>query len=229
MKIKKITYAVFMLLPLAVTAVALLFLPEQIPAHYGAGMMVDRWGSKYETLIFPIEILGLGLLMLLFAKLAGKVEKKGGNNEKITLNIGLAVMLVFNALDYYILYISLNRVTNLSEIPVDMYSLIVSLFGIAFVIVGNILPKTRKNSLIGFRTAWTVKNDITWKKCQLFGGITMIIAGLLIALGGMFVFKGISAIFCMLAVMTVMIVADVVYSYFIMKKYGRAYADVDDK
>lgn len=42
MKIKKITYAVFMLLPLAVAAVALLFLPEQIPAHYGAGMTVDN-------------------------------------------------------------------------------------------------------------------------------------------------------------------------------------------
>ena len=42
MKAKKITYAVFMLLPLAVAAVALLFLPEQIPAHYGAGMTVDN-------------------------------------------------------------------------------------------------------------------------------------------------------------------------------------------
>lgn len=76
MKAKKITYAVLMLLPLAVTAVALLFLPEQIPAHYGAGMAVDRWGSKYETLLFPLETAGFGLLMILLAKLAGKVEEK---------------------------------------------------------------------------------------------------------------------------------------------------------
>lgn len=232
MKIKKITYAVFMLLPLAVAAVALLFLPEQIPAHYGAGMAVDRWGSKFESLIFPLETAGFGLLMILLAKLAGKVEEKNNknkNNENITLTIGLVILIVFNALDYYFIYAALNNVTDLSEIPVDIYSLVVLLFGIALVIIGNILPKTRKNSLIGFRTAWTMKNDITWKKCQLFGGITMIISGLLVALGGMFVFKGISAIFYMLAVLAVMMAADAAYSYFIMKKYGGDYAGVEDE
>lgn len=29
-------------------------LPEQIPAHYGFDGQVDRWGSKYEALIFPV-------------------------------------------------------------------------------------------------------------------------------------------------------------------------------
>lgn len=223
MKAKKITYAVFMLLPLVVAAVALLFLPEQIPAHYGAGMAVDRWGSKFETLIFPLETAGFGLLMLLLAKLAGKVEEKNNknkNNENITLTIGLVILIVFNALDYYFLYAALNNVTDLSEIPVDINSLVVLLLGIALVIIGNIMPKARKNSLIGFRTPWTMKNEVTWKKCQLFGGITTIAAGVLMVLGGLFVFKGLSAIYYMLAVLVLMMVTDTVYSYFIMKKYG---------
>ena len=35
MKAKKILYVILMVLPLVVTLVALQFLPDQIPAHYG--------------------------------------------------------------------------------------------------------------------------------------------------------------------------------------------------
>ena len=56
MKGRKILFWILMLLPMAVTLFALPFLPEQIPAHYGFGGQVDRWGSKYETLILPIFV-----------------------------------------------------------------------------------------------------------------------------------------------------------------------------
>lgn len=45
-----------MLLPLSVVLVSLQFLPDQIPAHYGISGEVDRWGSKYEILIFHLTI-----------------------------------------------------------------------------------------------------------------------------------------------------------------------------
>lgn len=147
-------------------------------------------------------------------------NNKNKNNENITLTIGLVILIVFNALDYYFIYAAINNVTDLSEIPVDIYSLAVLLFGIALVIIGNILPKTRRNSLIGFRTPWTMKNEVTWKKCQLFGGITAIAAGVFMVLGGLFIFKGLAAIFYMLAVLVLMMVTDTVYSYFVMNKYG---------
>lgn len=54
---KKIYYRIYyviMFLPLIVTLAALPFLPEQIPAHYGFDNKVNRWGSKYEALLFPI-------------------------------------------------------------------------------------------------------------------------------------------------------------------------------
>lgn len=37
-------------------------LPAEVPGHYNAAGEVDRWGSKWELLIFP----GIGLFMLLF-------------------------------------------------------------------------------------------------------------------------------------------------------------------
>ena len=47
MKIKKILCYILTFLPLVVTMIALPFLPEQIPAHYGMDNQVTRWGSKY--------------------------------------------------------------------------------------------------------------------------------------------------------------------------------------
>ena len=58
MKNKKIFY-LLMFLPLLVVLISLKFLPDQIPAHYGISGEVDRWGSKYETLIFPGVTLSL--------------------------------------------------------------------------------------------------------------------------------------------------------------------------
>ena len=48
MKTKKTGYYILMYLPLVVTLIALPYLPEKIPAHYGFDNKVDRWGSKYE-------------------------------------------------------------------------------------------------------------------------------------------------------------------------------------
>lgn len=41
------------LVPLIITAAALQFLPESVPMHYNMAGQIDRWGSKYENLIFP--------------------------------------------------------------------------------------------------------------------------------------------------------------------------------
>lgn len=221
MKTKKISYAILMLLPLAVTGIAMFFLPDEIPAHYGANGMVDRWGSKFESFIFPVTIIGFGLFMLLAAKLAGKVEEeKNNNNEKITITVGLVIMAVFNMMNFAILYLALSGASSLSELPIDFRNLVVVLLGIAFIIIGNIMPKARMNSLLGFRTPWTMKNEVTWKKCQLFGGITFIIDGFVTAIGGLFVFKGTAAIIFMLVMLAVTLIVDVIYSYFIMKKHG---------
>ena len=63
MKGKKIFF-IFMVIPLIINSVSLLFLPDKIPAHYNFKGQVDRWGSKYESLILAFIILILGFLFL---------------------------------------------------------------------------------------------------------------------------------------------------------------------
>lgn len=55
-------------IPLAGTAVVLLFMPDRVPMHYDITGTADRWGSKYEELIFPVIILAFCLFFTLMIR-----------------------------------------------------------------------------------------------------------------------------------------------------------------
>ncbi len=78
--VKRVIFCLLMFLPLLAVLIALPFLPDEIPAHYGFSGQVDRWGSKYETLYFPVLTLLFGFFMLGMARVAVKQEKDGKNN-----------------------------------------------------------------------------------------------------------------------------------------------------
>lgn len=136
----------------------------------------------------------LGLIMIGLAKISAKQEENGSNNEKICLTTGIAVLALFDAMTAYFLYTDFQAVDNLSSMALDVNQLIFGLLGISMIILGNIMPKLRINSTIGLRTQWSMKNEITWKKSQRFGGISFMVGGLAVIVMCFFA-KGI-ACFC---------------------------------
>ena len=104
MKKKKIIFYSLMFLPLIVVLIALHFLPERIPAHYDFNNQVTRWGSKYETLIFPVITVLFGYFMLGMAKFSSKQEENGSNNENVCIVAGIVSLTLFNAMTGYFLY-----------------------------------------------------------------------------------------------------------------------------
>lgn len=229
MKTKKWLYYTLMLLPLAATLIALPLLPDQIPAHYGADNQVDRWGSKYESLIFPLLTILFGFFMMAMAKYAAKQEKSGNdnssgdnngtNNEKVTVITGLCTLLLFDLMTFYFLYTDFHQVENLSELPVNITNLVFACLGLLLIVCGNIMPKLKNNSVIGLRTTWSRKNEITWKKSQKFGGITFIISGILITAVSLMTRAGACLLWSMLILIADAAVS-IWYSWRMAKKYG---------
>ncbi len=211
MKKKKIVY-ILMYLPLVVALIALPYLPEKIPAHYGFDNQVDRWGSKYESLLFPVVSILMGYFLLGMAKLAAKKEEHGENNKNVTIIMGILVLVLFNALNVYSLYTSFNKVENLSSISLDIAQLVFGIIGVLMIITGNVMPKLRMNSMIGLRTHWSMKNEATWKKCQHIGGISFIIGGIII-IGICLAMKGTLCLLSVLGVWVILIVIDVFLTY----------------
>jgi len=218
MKKKKILFYSLMYLPLTMVLISLQFLPDQIPAHFDFNNQVTRWGSKYESLISPFFTVLFGYFMLGMARYAAKQEENGENNEKVCIVTGIASLILFNALTVYSLYMDFNMIENLSAVPVDLNQLLFGLIGIIMVVIGNIMPKLRMNSLIGLRTIWSMKNETTWKKSQRFGGISFIVGGAVVVAVSFFT-KGFSCFLWAMGIMTILLVVDVMYTYKLSKKY----------
>ena len=218
MKMQKKIFHILMFLPVPVTLISLVFLPVQIPAHYGSDNLVTRWGSKYETLLFPIFTIIFGLFMMGISKFSSSQEKNGKNNEKICIVAGIFSLLIFNVMTGYFLYTDFNKVENLSTVPVDLSQLIFILLGIFMIVFGNIMPKIRMNSAMGLRTKWSMKNEITWKKSQRFGGISFMIVGILIILACS-VTKGVVCYLWSIGILILSLPIDIYYTYRVAQKY----------
>ena len=216
-KQRRIFY-ILMFLPLPVTLISLVFLPDQIPAHYGSDNQVTRWGSKYETLIFPVVTIIFGLFMLEISKFSANQEKAGEDNEKVSITAGIFSLLIFNAMTGYFLYTDFNKIEDLSSVPIDIYQLIFVLLGIFMIVIGNMMPKLQMNSAIGLRTHWSMKNEIMWEKSQRFGRTSSIIAGILLILACCFT-KGFACFMWFIGVLILYLLINVFYTYKVAKKY----------
>ncbi len=215
-KTKETLFKILTRLPFTVTLTAFFFMPDTVPVHFNMNNQVDRWGSKYELLILPAVILVIGTVFMLAAKYVKAKEKNGNNNYNVFITASVVILAIFNVLTYFALYIAFMGLQDLDTSKVDLFSLITLLFGFAFIIIGNVIPKAKMNHLLGLRTKWSMSSEEAWKKSQRFSGYSAIITGLLMIVLS-FVLNGSACLFVMLIVLLVMVIVDTIYSYFASK------------
>lgn len=159
------------------TAILLVFTPNTIPAHYNFSGEVDRFGSKYENLLFPVLAILMGIFFLLYAKKQGKIQ--GSANEKMVLYASSAVLLFLNVVSFYYMIKAIQYDSaDIANVDTMKFGSIV--IGILLVVLGNIMPKVRRNSIFGLRTKWSMANDSVWQKSQRFSGIVLVFCGFIL-------------------------------------------------
>lgn len=224
MQLKKILYIVLMALPILVTLALLPSMPDQVPMHYGFDSQVNRWGSKYEMLIFPVLTLVAGIFLLASGSWSQKKGRISADSEEYhtllpsndkkrysflddsILLTGTATLILFNALTYVFLYMSLYA-DNEDFSVIGSERIIFGLLGLFMIFVGNVMPNLKKNSIFGLRNKWSLKNDTAWKKSQHAAGIACILSGIAIALLCV-VASGQTCIWGTLIILAIMLVID---------------------
>lgn len=182
-------YAVMMTL-VAVSAVGsavlMVLMPNTVPAHYNFAGEIDRWGSKYENLIFPAITVLVGAAVAFIAKKTEKAVPK-----RVLLWTGVCSILLLNVVGFYFMLRDLSAVpemsTNVADNAVKLMSIGV---GIMFIILGNLMPKVKRNGLFGLRTSWSMENDEIWNKSQRFGGKAAVVCGFATVFASIFVPEG---------------------------------------
>lgn len=217
MKAYRLPILILSLLPLVLTLIALPLLPEEIPMHYGFDGEVTRWGSKFETLIFPALTLAFSLILHGVCRLVARLEPDGESNVRACRLMTLITLILFLAMTLFFLALGFSQATSLSALPVELNQVICVALGAGLIILGNIMPRVRRNHLLGFRTASSMKNDDVWKRSQLFAGASLMLCGGVTLIAGLLT-RGAACMIVFLTSLLLATAASTVYAAVIAKK-----------
>ena len=184
---KKIIWTLAVL-PAIVTAVALKFMPDTVPLHYNFAGEIDRWGSKYEHFLMPALLIVFVVLMQVITYFQEKKiedeptpreQASMRNNIKVVRIVTIVFEIFWLILICWILWTSKeNANIETAQASTSIGQFIWIAMGILLVVIGNILPKSRMNSVVGVRTTWSMYNEETWSKSNRFGGIVLMVTGI---------------------------------------------------
>ncbi len=208
-------------LPLIFTLAVLPKFPEQLPLHYNAAGVIDRWGSKYEELLFPIIILAFSIFWQIMIYYYEKKKLRLGdrkeaaeteNNIKLLRFVACGEAVMFGVMHLFILYSAYHTANLGAESNViDFPKICNILMGIFFIVTGNYVPRAKINSVVGFRTAKTMSDEEVWKKANRFAGISLMVCGVLTVLLSL-VLDGMVGTFVILGLLLLMTIVDLIYA-----------------
>ena len=221
----KILKWILCILTLLSTVLMLFVLPDSVPMHFNIYGEPDRDGSKYELFLMPIVLIACALsidpLVNSYRKKAQNSEDEKAKTEFLSnakvLNItGMITMFLFFIMNIFTLYkVYSHSVPNNNLPQLDIMSGAGVLMGITIAVLGNFMPKTRKNSNIGFRLYWTMYNDITWRKSNRFASYVLMVAGIIMAIFSLIPEWGMAV--GMVAFFIALTIA-IVYAYLVYRK-----------
>ena len=194
-------------------------LPAEIPVHFDFVGNITRWGSKYELLILPVILLlvsfGSRFPLLYFHRKAEQAEsdkekQAAAANAKVLGMVILSQTVILSCIQGLLLYntvLALRRESFLSTVTGE--KLMTVLCGTLLLVLGDILPKYRRNGMVGFRLSWTKYNDLTWQKSNRFAGMMLVAAGALGIISTFFAPKGYGMFLLSIYIMAAIVISTV--------------------
>lgn len=216
---KKIILFILAVLPTIITAISLPFIDEKVPLHFGLDGVVDRYGSKYELFIVCGILLLVYLFWIVLIKLYSKFntqdDAKAENNINVMYIIFTGAQVLISVSYYAALAIALRSDAVIDK---DIFMNIVTmvLSGI-FIVIGNVMPKLKTNSIAGVRTSWTMNSEKAWYLANRNCSIAFVISGFAGILLTIF-YGGGGALFTFLCIVLILNAAAYFYAKFKFKK-----------
>ena len=182
-------------------------LPESIPTHFGINGTPDAYGPKNQIFLWPAICTVLSILVYLLLTNIYKLDPKR-STAKLSgtfLKIAMVVVLFISCITILVLSWTVKQHTL-------GLNLILVMMGLLLAYVGNVMHSIKPNYFAGFRVPWTLESEENWKATHLLGSKIWFGGGILIAILALFI-KPIVMFFIMLAIVLVMLIIPMVYSY----------------
>jgi uncharacterized membrane protein len=194
----------------ALTAAVYDRLPDPMPAHFDFRGRVDAWTSRPAgAWLLPAFSVGLVVLLRFGSRLMPPEWRERLEASPVRA-LALAVAAVLSGVQVLVLRASLDTFPHLG-------AAIWVLLGALFVVIGLLLPRTRRNPFFGVRTAYALSSDENWARTQRAGGYWMTIGGIVVSAAGLLGSPGAA-----LATLIVSSLAPAVWSWIIARRSGAA-------
>lgn len=197
-KISKLTVitTLITLLPIVLGIALYDRLPDVVATHWGIDNQPNGWSSK------AMAAFGMpGIMAALNLVCGGATDRL--QSEGVPKRVLALCRWIIPVLSLILVPVMLYSAMGVSF---DMGRIVCSILGIMFIIIGNYLPKCRRNGVVGIKIPWTLSSDENWDKTHRFAGFVWIVCGAAAIVGGWI--KPVVAIVALVA----MILLPVVYS-----------------
>lgn len=184
-------------------------LPEKMPTHFNLLGQADGYNHKV------FAIFGLPALMLLMHWLLLFLMIKDPKSSNISSKIQVLIYWIIP----FVSCLSMISIYGESLGYSMMSGLLAQIFmGVLMIVIGNYLPKTRKNYIIGIRLPWTLESDKNWRKTHRLAGKIWVLGGLLLFLNS---FVQIYVYWVFFLTLLLVVLMPGVYSYQLSKSESR--------
>jgi uncharacterized membrane protein len=159
-----------------VALAALPHLPDTVPVHWNLYGEADGFSDRLTGAFgLPAIITLIAVLLVLlprFDRMRGSFEDSRDIYAIVTFSTVL-------------LLLGIHAVAMLSSagmgVPVAMA--FPALLGFFFIVVGSLMPYIRRNTTVGIRLPWTIRDETVWKKTHEHGGPVFVASGIGIVAG----------------------------------------------
>jgi uncharacterized membrane protein len=179
----------------------------ELPVHWNAAGEVNGTLPALKALLFPVwAVLGCAAFFALIPRIEPLQNGLDGSAEVLRAAwLGLLFIMVM-------VQVAAAAPALGLKMPVILPLLGIGLF---FIVMGNVLPKSRPGFFVGIRTPWAILDTDNWIATNRLGGKLMMLAGLAMALSALLPFNRDLRIMTIGASLGLMIVPPCVYSWWL--------------
>jgi uncharacterized membrane protein len=193
----------------AITAVLYERLPARVPTHFNAHGVANGWMDRP---VGAFILLFGGLVAWGFARFAKVIVPASWRGRIAEAPMAAAAFIFaasFTAFQVLFLYAATHRGESIGR------GLAIAM-GALWLALGQLMPRLRRNPILGIRTAWTLTSDENWLRTHRVAGYTFAAGGLVALMAGLA--GGAMASSIATAAVITSGIAPAVYSYFLARR-----------
>ncbi|MEO6454911.1 MAG: SdpI family protein [Ginsengibacter sp.] len=198
--------------PLLFLGIIFNHLPEIVPVHYDSHFNPDKMDNKNSLWLVNGTLCIVPLIVYFLLLNLHRIDPKRRNYSPSLpfKRIAIVQVVFITALNFLIL-LSVNSNIKLSP------KFLLVLLGLLIAFIGNYMNNLKPNYFAGLRLPWTLNSDYNWRKTHQLAGKIWFWGGILLVILSLLVPSGYS-IETFFALLIIMIIIPVVYSYRIFKQ-----------